>query len=174
VATLSNIIREIYDWTEALDFDSRDAQARVWYVSEEKLEPRLGERFEEPIADYEQPLAPGRDAKRALSDLQRFDPQDSIAGFLMAHPEHRHITRRAQLVQHCDYGEIRDNTIAADMLPIDLLRCKLSFFGATKFDPRSDRWLRITMFQGAPFPDELAKLDPDALVYPPAVDSRAR
>ena len=171
VATLTDIIREIYDWTEALDFDSRDAQARVWYVSEEKLEPRLGERFEEPIADYEQPLAPGRDAKRALSDLERFDPQDSIAGFLMAHPEHRHITRRAQLVCHCGYGEIRDNTIAADMLPIDLLRCKLSFFGATKFDPRSDRWLRITMFQGAPFPDELAKLDPDALVYPPAVDN---
>jgi len=53
------------------------------------------------------------------------------------------------------------------MLPIDLLRCKLSFFGATKFDPRSDRWVRITMFQGAPFPDELAGADPDDLAYPP-------
>jgi hypothetical protein len=88
----------------------------------------------------------------------------------MAHPEHRHITRRAQLVSHYPYGEIRDNTIAAEMRPIDLLRCKLSFFGATKFDPRSDRWLRITMFQGAPFPDELAALDPDSLVYPPLSD----
>ena len=53
------------------------------------------------------------------------------------------------------------------MRPIDLLRCKLSFFGASKFDPRSDRWLRITMYQGAPFPDELARLDPDDLAYPP-------
>ena len=53
------------------------------------------------------------------------------------------------------------------MQPIDLLRCKLSFFGASKFDPRSDRWLRITMYQGAPFPDELAGLDPDDLAYPP-------
>ena len=52
------------------------------------------------------------------------------------------------------FAEIRDNTIAADMLPIDLLRAKLSFFGATRFDPRSDRWVRITMFQGAPYPDE--------------------
>ena len=34
--------------------------------------------------------------------------------------------------------------------PIDLLRCKLSFFGASKFDPRSDRWTRITLYQGAP------------------------
>ena len=42
------------------------------------------------------------------------------------------------------------------MRPIDLLRCKLAMFGAQKFDPRSDRWLRITLFQGAPFPGELA------------------
>ena len=41
------------------------------------------------------------------------------------------------------------------MRPIDLLRCKLAFFGATRFDPRSDRWLRISLFQGAPFPEEL-------------------
>jgi hypothetical protein len=51
------------------------------------------------------------------------------------------------------------------MQPIDLLRCKLSFFGATRFDPRSDRWVRITMFKGAPYPDELENLDPDQLIY---------
>ncbi|WP_423908065.1 hypothetical protein [Candidatus Spongiihabitans sp.] len=167
VANLRDILEQTYDWTDAVDFGSREAQARVWYVSEEKLEPRLGERFEEPIADYELPLAPGRDARLALQTLADFEDEDAIAGFLLAYPEHRHITRRAQLIVNCPYGEIRDNTIAADMLPIDLLRCKLSFFGATKFDPRSDRWLRITMFQGAPFPDELAELDPDELVYPP-------
>lgn len=167
IASLRKIMKATYAWTDAIDFNQKEAQARVWYVSEEKLEPRLGERFEEPIADYEQPLSPGRDAKRAMRDLASFDDSDTIASFLLAHPEHRHITRRAQLIVHADYGEIRDNTIAADMLPIDLLRCKLSFFGATKFDPRSDRWLRITMFQGAPFPDDLADLDPDDLVYPP-------
>ena len=173
IGALRAILQETYDWTNDIDYDSRSAQARVWYVSEEKLEPRLGERFEEPIADYEQPLAPGRDARLALADLCTFAANDTIASFLMAHPEHRHITRRAQLVSHCPYGEIHDNTIAAEMLPIDLLRCKLSFFGATKFDPRSDRWLRITMFQGAPFPDELGELDPDSLVYPPLPDSEA-
>ena len=166
IGELRAILQETYKWTNDIDYESRSAQARVWYVSEEKLEPRLGERFEEPIADYEQPLAPGRDAKLAMADLGAFAANDTIASFLMAHPEHRHITRRAQLINHCPYGEIYDNTIAAEMLPIDLLRCKLSFFGATKFDPRSDRWLRITMFQGAPFPDELSQLDPDNLIYP--------
>jgi hypothetical protein len=53
------------------------------------------------------------------------------------------------------YGEIRDNLIGEDCLPIDMLRCKLAFFGASKFDPKSDRWTRITLCQGAPLFDEL-------------------
>ena len=44
-------------------------------------------------------------------------------------------------------------------MPIDMLRLKLSFFGALKFDPRSDKWLRICMFQGAPLPKELKDFD---------------
>ena len=167
IEALRTLIAKQYQWADALDFTQNAEQARVWYVSEEKLEPRLGERFEEPIAPYEQPLAPGRDAIACHKALRGWDDNDTVAQFLMAHPEHRHIVRRVQLINGLDYAEIRDNTIAADMMPIDLLRCKLSFFGATKFDPRSDRWLRITMYQGAPFPDELANLDPDDLVYPP-------
>ena len=38
------------------------------------------------------------------------------------------------------------------------------FFGAIKFDPRSDKWLRISMFQGAPLPNEL-KNHSDYWVY---------
>jgi hypothetical protein len=167
IEALRTLIAKQYQWADALDFTQNAEQARVWYVSEEKLEPRLGERFEEPIAPYEQPLAPGRDAIACHKAMRGWDDNDTVAQFLMAHPEHRHIVRRAQLINSLDYAEIRNNTIAADMMPIDLLRCKLSFFGATKFDPRSDRWLRITMYQGAPFPDELANLDPDDLVYPP-------
>ncbi|WP_348720876.1 hypothetical protein [uncultured Candidatus Puniceispirillum sp.] len=167
IAALRKQITAQYGWAHSLDFSQKAEQARGWYVSEEKLEPRLGERFEEPIAPYEQPLAPGRDAIACYEAIKDWDDNDTVARFLMAHPEHRHIVRRAQFTNGLDYAEIRDNTIAADMMPIDLLRCKLSFFGATKFDPRSDRWLRITMYQGAPFPDELANLDPDDLVYPP-------
>lgn len=155
-----------YDWTNTIDLDDQAEQARVWYVSEEKLEPRLGERFEEPLEPYEQPLSPGRDAILMRHDLAGFDSKSSLGEFLLSHPQHRHMARRLQLVGAWDYAEIRDNTIAAKMVPIDLLRCKLSFFGATKFDPRSDRWLRITMYQGAPFPDELATSDPDDMVYP--------
>lgn len=173
-ATALDLLQRDYGWTDSIDFDSPDPQARVWYVSEEKLEPRLGERFEEPLEPYEQPLSPGRDAARMKDDLARFDAEKSLGEFLLAHPEHRHIARRIQLASPLAYAEIRDNTIDATMVPVDLLRCKLSFFGATKFDPRSDRWLRITMYQGAPFPDELHSSDPDDMVYPELKDATAR
>ena len=177
LSQLREMMDNIYRWTDQIDYTRNDALARVWYVSEEKLEPRLGERFDEPIEPYEQPLAPGRDAVMAMSQIDEWlaknadAKDDSVAQFLLKHPEHRHIVRRTQTVSELAYAEIQDNTIAASMQPIDLLRCKLSFFGASKFDPRSDRWLRITMYQGAPFPDELAYLDPDELCYPPIVQT---
>jgi len=62
--------------------------------------------------------------------------------------------RRCQIAAAHPYAEIRDNTVGAGMLPIHLLRAKLSFFGATGFDPKSDRWVRVALFQGAPYPDE--------------------
>jgi len=162
------LLAQHYDWALRIDWTTRAAQARAWYVSAEKLEPRLGERFDEPIAAYEQPLAPGRDAAALARDLAGLEPDDPIAGFLLAHPEHRHILHRLQLLNHCPYGEIRDNTIAADVLPIDMLRCKLACFGAGHFDPRSDRWVRINMFRGAPFPNELTAETADDWGYPRA------
>ena len=146
LSRLREMMNTIYHWTDKIDYTRNDALARVWYVSEEKLEPRLGERFDEPIEPYEQPLAPGRDAVLAMIKIDEWlaknENKNSVAQFLLQHPEHRHIVRRAQTVSKLEYAEIQDNTISASMQPIDLLRCKLSFFGASKFDPRSDRWLR--------------------------------
>lgn len=165
VAQAQALTKDIFGWALATDWTAPTAQARVWYTSEEKLEPRLGERSAEPIEPYEQPLCPGRDAARMMADLSAM-PDGPIAAFLRRHPEHRHILRRVQVAARHPYAEIRDNTISADMLPIDLLRAKLAFFGAVHFDPRSDRWLRINMFKGAPFPQELANGDADDWTYP--------
>ncbi|MDQ2089930.1 hypothetical protein [Marimonas arenosa] len=168
VKTLRDLLNQTYGWAFALDWTSPETIARAWYTSEEKLEPRLGERFEEPIGDYEQPLAPARDAAAAHAALAGWPDDTPVAEFLLRHPEHRHTVRRAQIARIAPYGEIRDNTIAADLLPIDMLRAKLSFFGATRFDPRSDRWVRITMYQGAPYPEDLSPETADLWVYPEA------
>ncbi|MDC3026223.1 hypothetical protein OA248_02835, partial [Candidatus Pelagibacter sp.] len=83
----------------------------------------------------------------------------TIGKFLMDHNEYRHVVRRAFITEKFPYAEIQDNTIGSNLMPIDMLRLKLSFFGALKFDPRSDKWLRICMFQGAPLPNELKSFD---------------
>jgi hypothetical protein len=147
-----------YGWALAQDYTAAADIARFWYVSEEKLEPRIGERFAEDGAALEQPLGVGRmaaDLARALADWPGDQP---LASFLLAHPEHRMMARRAQQSACATYAEIQDNLLAADMLPIDLLRCKLAFFGASHFDPRSDKWVRISLFKGAPYPDDLNAL----------------
>ena len=101
--------------------------------------------------------------------LRDVDSDASLAALLLAHPEHRHTVRRAQIVDRAPYAEIRDNTIGSDLVPIDMLRCKLAFFGATHFDPRSDRWVRICMFGNAPYPEELQQNQDDDWSYPPLV-----
>ena len=171
VENLKQLCEEIYAWALEIDWSETSANARAWYVSEEKLEPRLGERFEEDISNYEQPLQPGRDAARMYADLSDVKPGTTVAAFLLVHPEHRHIARRCQLAQRYPYAEVRDNTICASMMPIDLLRAKLSFFGAGHFDPRSDRWVRINMFKGAAFPHELQSEYRDDWPYPILTDA---
>ncbi|MGB3407603.1 MAG: hypothetical protein WBA67_08915, partial [Jannaschia sp.] len=130
------------DHADALrtDWSAPEACARAWYVSEEKLEPRLGARHAEPIAAFEQPLAPARDAAALHAALTDEHDATPIGMVLLRAPELRAAVRRVQTIAEAPYAEIRDNTIAADLMPIDMLRCKLSFFGATRFDPRSDRW----------------------------------
>ncbi len=166
IAEFKSQMAAAYGWALDLDWEDPAQLARCWYVSEEKLEPRLGELAEEPLEPYEQPLSPARDIARMAQDLAGWDEATTLAAFLLQHPEHRHVARRIQTVARRPYAEINDNTIASDMLPIDLLRCKLSFFGATHFDPRSDRWVRITMFRNAPFPHELTSDTPDDWAYP--------
>jgi hypothetical protein len=162
---LAAVLDARYAWTAALDFTRPAANARFWYVSEEKLEPRLGQRAEEPGADLEQPLAVARDIVALRAALAQVPPEETLAAFLLRAPEHRHTVRRVQIAAHHPYGEVRDNLIAADMRAIDLLRCKLAFFGVTRFDPQSDKWLRITLFQGAPFPDELHEGEWDGWIW---------
>ena len=156
VGRLRAIMEEDYGWIATFDFNDPEQTARFWYVSEEKLEPRLGNRHAEAGHEQEQPLGIAHAVSALSETLTAWQDVDTLARFLLAHPEHRHTVRRIQMLQGLPYAEIRDNLLDAGMLPIDILRCKLAFFGATRFDPRSDRWVRISLFQGMPFPDEMS------------------
>ena len=166
VGKVRSLLHSCFGWAFDLDWSAVEHTARAWYVSEEKLEPRLAERYEEPVADYEQPLAPARDAAACHAQLTGWEDDRPIADFLLKHPCHRHTVRRAQMHRYSPYGEIRDNTIGATLMPIDMLRAKLSFFGAIHFDPRSDRWVRICMYSDAPYPETLNADNADHWIYP--------
>lgn len=145
-----------YAWSRDCDYDQKHECARFWYVSEDKLEPRLGERFDDPGGERELPLDIGRQAAALYAALQQRPDDQPVAHLLLQEPAHRPMVRRVQMTRGRPFTEIRDNLLSADLLPIDMLRCKLAFFGANRFDPRSDRWVRISLFQNCPYPHELS------------------
>ena len=159
VNELQRIIKKKYPNILDINFDQKESQQNFWFISKNKEEPRLADRFEEYGSELEQPLAIARDIKKLYEKLLIEKENLTIAQFLSSNSELRHVIRRAFIVEKFPYSEIQDNTIGKDIIPIDMLRLKLSFFGALKFDPRSDKWLRICMFQGAPLPTELKNYD---------------
>lgn len=166
---LALIIESNFSWAIDVDYTQKANSARFWYVSQAKLEPRLGERYEENGSDLEQPLAVGRDIDAIYKKLMLEDENRLIPNFLMEFPEYRHVVQRIVSWQKRPYGEIMDNLISEKMRPLDMLRCKLSFFGATKFDPRSDRWVRICMYQNAPLAGSNSSSYDDFWPYPDSV-----
>lgn len=161
IAALRELLHDNYGWAMAIAFDAPAETAQFWYVSEEKLEPRLGRRATEPGADLELPLDIARQVQRLAADLVDVPDGQTVATFLVRFPQHRYMVRRIQTMVAAPYAEIRDNLLSDRCLPIDMLRCKLAFFGASKFDPRSDRWTRITLFQGAPTAGEITAGETD-------------
>lgn len=164
-------IEHHYDWVFRHDFTDPDAEHYFWYRSVEKEEPRLGVRHQEPGADRELPLDIARQVNHCHSALLTYRKKHGgripVVEFLLTHPEHKGIVRRIQSMSSTRMGEIRANLLDRGMLPMHLLRCKLSFFGATKFDPRSDRWVRITLFQGAPLVEDIGGPFSDDWFAPP-------
>ncbi|ARJ49474.1 hypothetical protein [Candidatus Pelagibacter sp. RS40] len=159
VEELRSIIEKNYPDILKIDFSKNENNQNFWFISKNKEEPRLADRYKDHGSDLEQPLAIARDIKKLYEILFISKNSLTIGKFLMDHNEYRHVVRRAFITEKFPYAEIQDNTIGSNLMPIDMLRLKLSFFGALKFDPRSDKWLRICMFQGAPLPNELKSFD---------------
>ncbi len=164
VDELKKIIENKYSQILNIDFSMKENNQNFWFISKNKEEPRLANRFEENGSELEQPLAIARDIKKLYQTLTLTKNSLTIDKFLLNNNNLRHVVRRAFIIEKFPYSEIQDNTIGKSIIPIDMLRLKLSFFGALKFDPRSDKWLRICMFQGAPLPSELKNYD-DHWIY---------
>ncbi len=159
IENLRSIIEKNYSEILKIDFSKEENNKNFWFISKNKEEPRLADRYKEQGAELEQPLAIARDISRLYQRISKIKNSLSVGKFLIENNDLRHAIRRVFISEFFPYSEIQDNTIGSKLMPIDMLRLKLSFFGAVKFDPRSDKWLRICMFQGAPLPNELQSYD---------------
>ena len=164
IEDLRNILENKYSEILKIDFLKDENNQNFWFISKNKEEPRIGDRYIDEGSDLEQPLAIARDINKLYEAVFTKKNSSKIGKFLKDNNHLRHVVRRAFIAEKFPYSEIQDNTIGSKLVPIDMLRLKLSFFGAIKFDPRSDKWLRICMFQGAPLPSELANFD-DKWIY---------
>jgi len=159
IEDLRKVLEDKYSEILKIDFSKKENSQNFWFISKNKEEPRLADRYLDNGSELEQPLAIARDVAKLYSRISNLKNSTRVGKFLLENNDLRHIVRRVFITDLFPYAEIQDNTIGSKLMPIDMLRLKLSFFGAVKFDPRSDKWLRICMFQGAPLPKDLKSFD---------------
>lgn len=147
---LRRVLEERYGWALALEFGGPDSTKYFWYVSANSEEPRRGLRGEEPGEEFEQPYDVARQARSLYEDLSARPDEDSVAAFLLEHPEHRGIVERVQSFRSLPYAEVRTNYVDANFLPLYLQKFKLATYGMENYKPKSTDWLRVTLMQGAP------------------------
>ena len=166
IAQLKEVVADSYQWATTIDFSLEESQHHFWYYSEDKLEPRFGSKGVDDGVEKEMPLAIGRDVHDLNEKLSETSNKTTLSDFVMMYPQFRHIIRRIQNTFVKPYSEVQDNLLSESMRPLDLLRFKLAFFGASKFDPKSNLWTRISMYQGAPMPDQLSEPNHDCWSFP--------
>ena len=161
IGDLKKIIYNKYSWVKNIDFNNKNSNYLFWYVSAAKLEPRLGERYNEDGSELEQNLGIAKMVNDLFNSIKNLDEKKLICEFLLASPQFRGIIKRIQSLEDYPYSEVEDNVLDKKTMPIDMLRFKLSFFGANRYDPKSDRWLRVSFFSGAPYLSDLNKQNVD-------------
>ena len=161
IGDLKKIINNKYSWVKNIDFNNKNSNYLFWYVSAAKLEPRLGERYNEDGSELEQNLGIAKMVNDLFNIIKNLDEKKLICEFLLASPQFRGIVKRIQSLEDYPYSEVEDNVLDKKTMPIDMLRFKLSFFGANRYDPKSDRWLRVSFFSGAPYLSDLNKQNVD-------------
>ena len=66
VEELKLILEKKYSEILKIDFSKKENNQNFWFISKNKEEPRISDRFKEKGSELEQPLAIARDVKQAL------------------------------------------------------------------------------------------------------------
>ena len=96
---LENIIDSDYSWAMTFNTSEKKNNARFWYASEDKEEPRFGWRYLEPGAEKEMRIGIAQEIqnlKRALKQKRPDRSELNVAEFLISKPKFREIIQRIQ------------------------------------------------------------------------------
>ena len=155
-----------YGWALAADMAGPEAYRYVWYKSETAEEPRRGAREEVPDA-LDLGLDVCGDVQRLAADLEAAPEGQSVARFLLKHPQHRHIVARIQSLRGCAYHTPHANINAEGFVPIDLVRLmNVGVHGIDKTRDFLNRNLRGVLYHGAPTPREIREGFAGTWFYP--------
>ncbi len=171
VEKLIEIIKDKYNWALEINVNKTNENYFFWYTSQSKLEPRLGITDKDHGIEKQLPFDIPKQVQNALKILIDLPLEMTAAEALILYPEIRSILKRVIINDNYNFSEIHNNLLGKNMRPIDLLRCKLSFFGASKYDPKSNLWTRITLFQGAPLPHQLKEDKASESLFPYLVNA---
>lgn len=149
-AELLSWIQEKYPWTADFDFSRPDSQQHFWFSSVNNEEPRRARLGTDPGANVQHPIDIARAVEALRADLTARDETTSVGEFLLSFPMHRSTVARVQNVGALPYGEVRDNLLAAQFLPLNVQRFLLAVYGMENYTPQSTDWLRVTLMAGAP------------------------
>lgn len=164
---LQNVLEQNYGWARSYDFTNPERTSYYWYSSAANEEPRRAVRTGLAPGTAEHCTDVARRINALAADLERFPAQRTVAEFLLAHPGHRFAAVRIQQTRRYLYGELRDNLLDADFLPLSTQRFQLATYGMNNFSPQSTDWLRVTLFSGAPRAADINQgIDDDDWLFP--------
>jgi len=166
IEELISIIGKRYEWAFQFDFNQEKENFYYWYRSVEKEEPRIGERHMGIEERFTMPVDIAYQVQQVTALLKQNNKEETLGRFVLRHPQQKGIIRRIQSLKDYEYAEIQGNLRGQNLIPLYLMRCKLSMLGAERFDPKSNQWVRVTFFQGAPLIEDIHKAENELWIFP--------
>lgn len=164
---IRQLLEQNYGWTRNYDFSARQRSSYYWYSSADSEEPRRAQRTKMAAGTVEHCTDIARRVNALAFDLERFTAGASVAEFLLVHPAHRFAAERIQQTRDYRYGDLQDNLMDAEFLPLSTQRFQLATYGMNNFSPQSTDWVRVTLFSGAPrVSDVVNGTDDDDWLFP--------
>ena len=156
VFDLQILVEQSYGWALKTHRVAPEKNWYFWYRSEENGENRRGERAIDPGVEIETFVDLIGAAQTLYEKLKHAPRNQSTARFLLDFPEQAFFVERLQFLANKPYADYNINVTSLDFKPSQIICAYLTAFGLEIANPNSVNWVRGTLLQGAPLPEDIA------------------